>query len=132
MPGNLGKFSKNMGNYPRFLGIVPRSVKCTYWQFQIVIEKRTLFFPDPPPPIMVRKKAESCMDQTELPASTPTLNLNPYLHLCSTPYQKISNDPNPMLNLTLAPTYTWVPLLFKNTKLVDIITNLYLVLGMGY
>ena len=25
-------FSKNPGNYPRFLGIVPRSVECTYWR----------------------------------------------------------------------------------------------------
>ena len=84
----------------------------------------------PPPPLWSERKPK--MDQTELPASTPTLNLNPYLHLCSTPNQKISNDPNPMLNLTLAPTFTWVPLLFKNSKLVDIITNLYLVLGMSY
>ena len=30
MPGILGMFYKKHGIYPKFLGIVPRSVKCTY------------------------------------------------------------------------------------------------------
>ena len=30
-PGTWACSPKNMGTYPMFLGIVPRSVKCTYW-----------------------------------------------------------------------------------------------------